>query len=595
MGLSFRKKLFFSISILIMVLMLICTVIFSIYTYQNLYRQSLQTLRQINEHTSSELKNLFESMDQLSLYISTNLTVRTAFSDAIAEDYSNSDLNRDTVELLTSVSIPNSASHFRISLYNRKGNFVSIGIPYSKAYTAEKLSSDTYAKWYDSLPITHNDDSLYGVHEDYWSDSGDLYFSLFREIWGKNSTAVVNGIIEIQCPISLVVDCIQSDDSSYAWYLFDQEGHLVFPEDHDAALEENLYQAALSASSGTLTSPEHLFYSSVSVRNGYSLVLAQSERHIWEIILPQVFAILAVGVGALICSIIILFYAVKRATLPILELTNSVKQVSIANLSLDTEFASCPDEIIALNQAFDKMLKRLKQSMDEIVRMQVCEIRANLVALQAQMDPHFLYNTLAVIKSLSREGNMVQIRHACDYLIKMLRYLSSYDEHEVSLKEELLHTEHYLNLMKIRFEDQFTYSVSIDSQINTETLMLPKLSLQPLVENCFQHGFKTVAPPWEIRISIHTEGARWFLQVADNGSGISPEAQEELHRKIDEFLLNPSDSMESLKLGGMGLINTVTRLRLKYKDKISFEISNQPQGGTVVTIGGMLDHEYFCS
>ena len=106
MGLSFRKKLFFSISILIMVLMLICTVIFSIYTYQNLYRQSLQTLRQINEHTSSELKNLFESMDQLSLYISTNLTVRTAFSDAIAEDYSNSDLNRDTVELLSSVSIP---------------------------------------------------------------------------------------------------------------------------------------------------------------------------------------------------------------------------------------------------------------------------------------------------------------------------------------------------------------------------------------------------------------------------------------------------------------------------------------------------------
>ena len=119
--------------------------------------------------------------------------------------------------------------------------------------------------------------------------------------------------------------------------------------------------------------------------------------------------------------IFVIFVITRKATQPLQELTDSVRQVSLSNLSLEMDFSDYPDEISGLNEAFAKMFQRLQQSMDEVVRMQAYEARANMIALQAQMDPHFLYNTLTVIKALSREGNTRQIALTCDYLVKMLR------------------------------------------------------------------------------------------------------------------------------------------------------------------------------
>lgn len=148
--------------------------------------------------------------------------------------------------------------------------------------------------------------------------------------------------------------------------------------------------------------------------------------------------------------------------------------------------------------------------------------------------------------------------------------------------------------MKIRFEDQFSYSFSIDSNVNTETLLLPRLTLQPLVENCFQHGFKSVAPPWQIQIRFWVEAPRWYVSVTDNGQGVSDEKKQEIMDKIQEFLSHPSDAIMSMKIGGMGLVNTVARLKLKYKDRISFTINNAPECGTIIMLGGLLEDEYLC-
>lgn len=593
MQLPFQKKLFLTISVFIVGLMLACISAFSFYTYQNLYQHSIQSLNQLSERTGSELQTLFADMDNLALYASTNPEIRSAFTNAKAEEYTDSDLSKETVQTLTSISIPNSSSHYRISLYNRRGNFTSIGIPYNKELTADKLSSSDFSSWYDALPVERGCASFSEFHQDYWSDSHTLYLSLFREIFDKNFTTSATALIEIQCPYNKVQSILNFHGGNYSGYLFDRKGSLIYPTTSQK-LSASLYEACEKSPQGYLPNHSRLFYSSTEIQNEFRLVLVQSERYIWQIILPQILTILFMGLAALFFCIVVLFYVTKRATKPLHDLTASVKQVSYSNLSLELEFSDYPDEISSLNEAFEKMFHRLRQSMDEIVKMQACEMRANMVALQAQMDPHFLYNTLTVIKALSREGNTRQISLTCDYLVRMLRYISAYDEHSTSLKQELTHTENYLNLMKIRFEDQFTYSFSIDSTVETENLMLPKLTLQPLVENCFQHGFKAVAPPWNIRIRFWLEAPRWFLSVTDNGAGISPEKKQELLEKIREFLSHPSDSILSMKIGGMGLINTVARLQLKYKEQISFEIINLPEGGTSIILGGVLEDEYLC-
>lgn len=593
----FHKKLFFSISVFMTTVILVCTTFFSLYTYETLHRQSQDNLHYLSERTAAELKTMIDNMDELALYASTNTEIRSAFVKAKHPDFSNSDLAKATVGILSSISIPNSSSHYRISLYNEKGNFISIGIPYSKSYTTGKLASEEYEQWYQSLPILANKASVYGFHEDYWSENDEKYLSLFREIFGINALFQSNGIIEMQCPLSIMTDSLVFEDSSYSAYLYDEKGKLIWPLKEENPVSDKLFKCYTQNQKGDISPPHNhgLMYNGMPVRNGLHLILTQSEKHIWSIILPQIFIILSIGFLSIIMLVFVVFHITKHAAKPLQALASSVKQVSYSNLSLELNYTDYPDEITALNEAFEKMFQRLRQSMDEIVRMQACETRANMVALQSQMNPHFLYNTLTVIKALSREGNTIQIALTCDYLVKMLRYISMYDEHSANLKQELSHTENYLNLMKIRYEDQFSYSISIDSDVNVEKLKIPKLTIQPLVENCFQHGFKSVAPPWTVHIHFWVCAPHWYVSITDNGIGITEEAKTELLNRIAEFLSHSSDAILSLKIGGMGLVNTVARLKLKYGDSILFDINSIPGGGTTIVLGGFLEDEYLCN
>lgn len=596
MKLSFHKRLFFSLSILMATLMIFCIGAFSLFTYHNLYKESMNNRNHLCDRTGYEFQTLLDNMDELALYASTNPEIRKAFTQAKEEDYSNSQLSRQTAQILASISIPNNSSHFRISLYNRNGNFTSIGIPYNKQHTMEKLNSAEYQKWYDSLPVQKSRASFSCFHKDYWSVKDDTYLSLYREIFDAKSAFHAVGIIEIQCPFSFVKDLLNFGNTDYSCYLFQENGNLVFStEETNLETVNSIFASCTTSSTGHIKAAEHIFYSSTKTENGFHIVLTQSEKHIWKIILPQIAAVFLMGIGSFIITITALFLVTKRATRPLSELTDSVKQISLSTPSLRLDASDYPDEISSLNQAFDKMLLRLKQSMDENIRRQSYEMKANMIALQAQMDPHFLYNTLTVIKALSREKNTTQITRTCDYLVKMLRYISSYDDHTVSLNQELAHTENYLELMKIRFEDQFTYIFSVDSDVDTENLRIPRLTLQPLVENCFQHGFKMIAPPWNIYVHFWQEENHWFVNVTDNGTGITPEKKAELMNKIEEFLSHPSDSISSMKIGGMGLVNTVARLKLRYKEQISFSITALPHGGTSVTLGGIKENEYICN
>ncbi len=596
MKMSFQKKLFISLSMLMAALMFFCIGAFSLYTYRNLYKESMNNLIHLSDRTGYELNTLLGNMDELALYASTNPEIRSAFTKAKMQGYSNSDLSKQTAQTLSSISIPNNSSHFRISLYNKKGNFTSIGIPYNKKETAKKLNSKEYLNWYLNLPIQKNRASVSGFHSDYWSPKNTTYLSLYREIFDEKISFQATGIIEIQCPSDIVKNLLKFNTTDYSCYLYDENENLIFSTGRSPEPSaSDILHVYKKKPNGYIKSGSRSLYSGTNVRNGFQIVLTQSEKHIWGIILPQILSVFLMGISAFTITIIAIFHVTKRATRPLQELTHSVKQVTLSTPSLELDPSDYPDEISGLNQAFDKMFFRLKQSMEENIQRQSYEMKANMIALQAQMDPHFLYNTLTVIKSLCREQNTIQINHTCDYLVKMLRYISSYDDHTVFLCQELSHTENYLNLMKIRYEDQFTYTFSIDSDVDTQKLRIPKLTIQPLVENCFQHAFKTIAPPWNIQIHFWQEDLRWFVNVIDNGTGITPEKEKEILLKIQEFLSHPSDSITNLKIGGMGLVNTVARLKLRYKEQISFEITRLPHGGTSVTLGGTNEHEYFCN
>lgn len=271
------------------------------------------------------------------------------------------------------------------------------------------------------------------------------------------------------------------------------------------------------------------------------------------------------------------FLLLRRTCRPILELSSRVKDATLTNLPNLPVSADALDEVKELEQSVDHMIQRLKTSVE-------LEQQAYLKALQAQMKPHFLYNCLSTISSLGTESGSLEIPRFCSHLASILRYDTTYKNENVTLADELSNVRDYLALMQIRYEDDLVFRIDVDQAILS--IPLPRLTLQPLVENCFSHGFKTVEPPWCLSIQGFLDGDCWVIQICDNGIGIEHATQAQLYRQIDSLMQDLRNGEKELGIGGLGLANTVARLRLMSTEEIGFSISPNETGGTILTLRG---------
>jgi len=239
------------------------------------------------------------------------------------------------------------------------------------------------------------------------------------------------------------------------------------------------------------------------------------------------------------------------------------------------------NEIEDLNQAFQKMNIKMKKSLDDLILSQQQEMQSRMLALQSQMNPHFIYNTMATISAMAEENMNEQIVEMCGNLSDMLRYISSDREPLVKLSTEIEYTEKYLACMKFRHGNKLSYSIEIDEEM--KEIRIPKLVIQPLVENALKYG-TCQQPPWMIRITGYKTNTYWQINVQDTGPGFDSEKLKYINQNIQD--INQSGLMPSLELDGMGLLNIYVRLKLSYKNQVIFQISDSISGGARITIGG---------
>ncbi len=587
----FGKKIFRMLTGFTVAMLLAFAVVLRFTVFRDLQQNARLNIGQIAERTADELESLLDDMDKISLYISTSPMVMRAFNGAASGAVSSQALSLQLVSMITSITIPNNASRYRVSLYNHHGNFMTTGIPVTQSRVNSVLQANGYMKWYESLPVVHNRGNITALKNDSWSDSETRFVSLYREIFDPILLSKSNGVIEVQCPQGLIADILSFTGGDYQCALFDSDGAMFFQTDGEWEADAAGLFGAYGRNAAMDTAGEHgeYLYAGVPVGDSWTLILAQAKDHAYGVMRPITLLVAAILTGSALAVLIAAYLITRRMTEPLQVLTESIRKVSPEQTALNEDVSRYSDEFANLNSAFNEMLRRLNVSMEENVRRQAMEMRANMIALQNQMDPHFLYNMLAVIRATSSEGNNLQIALTCDYLSSMLRYISvPYDE-PVSIGQEIAHGENYLKLMKMRFENQLDYEVNIGGEVDIEKPIIPRLSVQPLIENCFQHAFKNALPPWRIIVSVWNEQEWWHINITDNGQSITSEDILRLEGKLEQFLRDPSDTVFSLRLGGMGLINTIARLKLRYGENAKHEIKPAPQGGTSITLGGKLN------
>ncbi|MFI3208668.1 MAG: histidine kinase, partial [Eubacteriales bacterium] len=507
---SFQYKLFFYIGSILCILLSILGCIAFYFIHSNIAADTLSASQELTNSTATNIDYIFSEMDKLALYSSTNPEIRETMSELQGADSDevssyNVELQDAVLDVLTSITVPISSSKYRITIFN-EGNFIeTTGIPTSSSILSTFTSSPDYHTWYDELPIINNNESL--VFEDYdtWTNTDTSYITLYREIFHTITTNVSVGVVQVQCPTSVFIKLLEFDDPSIHCYVIDEEDTILFT-DSDSDDEEATYvtdEELQAIVTSNYTIDNNVLYSANTLSNGWTLLIINSDSALTSLLTPIILYLIIGIILLLVITLIVIYIITHQTTKPLKSLINQVDQVSLSNLSINTSDTTF-DEFELLNSAFSDMFDRLRNSMEENEKLRTYELQANLIALQSQMDPHFLYNILTVIKSMNREQNYDQIDFCCNYLAKMLRYISSYQETEVTLTRELEHAELYLNLMKFRYEDQFNFYINIEDDLDLDKIKINKLVIQPLLENCFQHGFKNVLPIWTIRVDCYT-------------------------------------------------------------------------------------------
>lgn len=468
----------------------------------------------------------------------------------------------------------------RISLYNSCGDYISYGkYNESSGLTVPERAKKSFETVLGQME-EQDAKKMFQMQPDNWERAGRPVLSLYRPL--KNSvTGRISGMVEVQTYLDEIFQFINFDDSGlYSITLYDDKQTYIYGSEEGQAAENEVREKGF----------EELESSRKRTYQSGNTAVSRTEEYGWYVVLEQtnsdlIFGLsrfLAVVLGMIILVVIgtvfMMFLISKRLTAPLFELTHLLKKVRMSNLSVVLEEEGEPDVIRELNTAFSTMFYQLDQAIEN-------ETKINLRILQSQMDPHFLYNVLSVIKAAVYEEKSSQVPLLCDKLSQMLRYSSAYQERNVSLEEEIQYAENYCELMKARYEDMLEFRIIRQGPI--EKVRVPKLIVQPLAENCFRHGFARKEGIWSICIKAAAEGDRWKVTVKDNGTGFDGQQQDDIRKMVEAWEENPK---KIEKVSGIGLKNTIMRLYLYYKEDFTYEIQSDGENGTAVVISGPLEN-----
>jgi two-component system sensor histidine kinase YesM len=277
----------------------------------------------------------------------------------------------------------------------------------------------------------------------------------------------------------------------------------------------------------------------------------------------------------LICLLSILFAlfvgitVALRITVPINKLIAFMSVVESGNLNLEYNIDR-KDEIGKLANYFNKMIKKLKFSIDEIYNVQKAKKDAELKALVFQINPHFLYNTLSSIICLADSGKNEMVIEMADTLSKLFRISISRGKEIIKISKELEHVQSYITIQKIRYKDKFICAFDIDDDILD--YYTPKLILQPLVENSIYHGIKSMDKKGIIKIEGKIEGQKIIFNVIDNGNAMTEDQVNQLNNVL-------KNSIEEDNFG-IGIKNVNNRIRLYFGTE--YELSFKKENDNII-------------
>ena len=290
--------------------------------------------------------------------------------------------------------------------------------------------------------------------------------------------------------------------------------------------------------------------------------------------------LVTLAISSLLAALILTYFLSRYLTRPIVRLSHIMSMQGDDNFSGVEAFHSRKDEIGVLYNEYNQMMEKLRNYIKTDYQNKLIAMDAQMKSLEARINSHFLFNTLASFNSIAEIEGSERLSEMSIALGNMFRYTIKTKSELVTLEEELSHVQDYITIQSIRFDNAFSYILNIPKSMYSFTVL--KLILQPLVENSIIHGLSNFQTGSRIEISSTSQGSLLYITVTDDGQGIDDEQLIKLQESLNE-------EAEFIELGhrnnrSIGIKNIHSRIKLYYGEQYGLSISSSKYKGTSIVI-----------
>lgn len=563
--------------------LIICGLFIS-YRFQSMKVETQTQLERLSSSVAFRVASLIADMD----YISSDIIGRPDFLKNARNlsngEGTNFDLQESYYFLSNDIKAYDRAkSNYQIIWFNDRGNYID-----SRAYDVISSFKTTIERqqildWPEKSIVDERRGSMY-----VFQSTGNEFFSSGKpELTSVRSVRMPTGIVGyllIQVPLEHL-QYLFSEHDTY------QSGMCILTESGDVLYKNKLFPATFDLTGPDMeedrkSDGERYLYSIFTDRQtGLQVISTKKYGILYREIWSDSWYLLCLALFLLFLMIFCISYYSKKLSIPLVRLKNRMSDTTLNTLSEPekTKTGSSYDEIETLSHSFDQMRNRLAEMVQKEILITKMQSDERFRALQSQINPHFIFNSLNAISIMGQDGSMERVSTACQELAQLIRYASQQDPNDATVAEEIQHAVSYVDIMQMRYGTRISYDIYSDPE--TDEISIPRLVLQPFLENIFSHAMDVNHRNIHIEIAATFSNDVLSIVIQDNGKGFPEETILNITKKMENATLGRIQEIrEHPVVGGIGIVNTLSRLTLYYGKAFSFEIRNKETEGACISL-----------
>ncbi len=582
---SIRRKFIMVYVLGILLPVIVGAVIWIAFTSHEIRLNTIHYLDQAYDKTASDFNVLTQTAINIANQINADQSIRNDLSKGFSSPKEHYELYWDFFRERFNMYLVSNQEIAAITLYIDDPHFINT------SYFRTLDTATREMEWYKAASESSSDIMIFPGSTMISITHHANRLTVIRKIRAPEYLNNATNYLLIELKLDRIIYELSREESTTDTYLT-FSGHNIFWGTDIATNSETPFILELP--------PENKYYifqKSVGISphfDDWKIIGIYDKNQIFQRQLAVMAYILLITLSLAGLSVILIWSVLKSMRFRLLALSGHMKQVPEDHLEPLLLENTGQDEIGWLIHAFNKMIIEINELINVVYKLEmqkksieVENIRAKYMYLQAQVDPHFLFNTLNAILVFCYKNNYTELSDVISSLSKLLKRLLTTGSDFVSISEELDFIDKYLAIEKFRFGGKFDYKIDISPEVISSKVMIPKMSIQPIVENACKHGLQSSMDESR-RLDIKTmiDSGTLVISVKDNGTGMDDKQVSAILQRLEDPYTNigtHSDSCDESG-NGVGIQNVYRRMLMTYEKRFHFTINSTLGSGTEIVM-----------